>query len=159
MFTHYPVIYSNEVLVHGSKVSHASSGFSPQRRSRNREPATRCFSLEEARAEEESEDRMEDILAILNIILCMLCNGVILALNFTTTSALTAITGSCPITCFMFTWYVFLVWLHPSIPTTSLPFRSVYNKTTSSLWTQFHRLDIKTILHVLMNIELMLKMC
>ena len=57
MFTLYLVIYGSEVLVRGRKVSHASPGLSPQREEAEiGNWPQRCLSLEEARAEEESEE-------------------------------------------------------------------------------------------------------
>ena len=76
MFTLYPVIYGSEVLVRGRKVSHASPGLSPQREEAemgNRSQGV--FLLRRQEQKRKVRNCMEDILAILNIILCMLCNG------------------------------------------------------------------------------------
>ena len=56
MFTLYPVIYGSEVLVCGRKVSHSSPRFSPQREEAEIGNQPLGVSLEEARAEEESEE-------------------------------------------------------------------------------------------------------
>ena len=76
MFTLYPVIHGSEMLVRGRKVSHASPGLSPLREAAeigNRPQGV--FLLRRQEQKRKVRNHMEDILAILNIILCTLRNG------------------------------------------------------------------------------------
>ena len=71
----YRVIYGSEVLVRRCKISHAWPGLSPQREEAEIENRPQCvFLLRRQEQKRKVRNRMEDILAILNIILCMLCD-------------------------------------------------------------------------------------
>ena len=76
MFTLYLVIYGSEVLVCGRKVSHSSPRFSPQREEAEigNQPLG-VFLLRRQEQRRKVRNHMEDVLAILNIILRTLFNG------------------------------------------------------------------------------------